>query len=62
MHNPAVFKDPEVFNPSRFLDADGKVQAHPHLIPFLTGKRFCLGLNSKVIYKSRSKMCVCFIV
>jgi len=58
MHNPAVFKDPEVFNPSRFLDADGKVQAHPHLIPFLTGKRFCLGqsLAEKSLYVFMSQL------
>ena len=45
MHNPAVFKDPEVFNPERFIDAEGKVKSHPHLIPFLTGKRLCLAFK-----------------
>ena len=37
--------DPEVFNPDRFIDVDGKVKSHPHLSPFLTGKRLCLGRN-----------------
>eukprot|EP00088_Acartia_fossae_P059682 TRINITY_DN7109_c0_g1_i5.p1 TRINITY_DN7109_c0_g1~~TRINITY_DN7109_c0_g1_i5.p1 ORF type:complete len:105 (-),score=20.58 TRINITY_DN7109_c0_g1_i5:103-417(-) len=58
MHNPAVFKDPTVFNPDRFLDADGNVKSHPHVIPFLTGKRTCLGssLAEKELYVFMSQL------
>merc|ERR1719239_1022754 len=43
MRNPAVFKEPELFNPDRFLDADGKLINSRDVIPFLVGKRVCLG-------------------
>nr|QTW43683.1 CYP3075/3034-out [Eurytemora affinis] len=43
MHNPEVFQDPLIFNPSRFLDESGKFQPNPNVIPFLVGKRICLG-------------------
>ena len=49
LHNdPAFWKDPEVFRPERFLDADGGVVPadHPHrkhLMPFGAGPRVCLG-------------------
>ncbi|XP_023347481.1 cytochrome P450 2C15 [Eurytemora carolleeae] len=43
MHNPEVFKDPLIFNPSRFIDESGKFQPNPNVIPFLVGKRICLG-------------------
>jgi len=45
MHNPEVFQDPCTFNPDRFLTEDGKFKSHPHVIPFLVGKRACLGLS-----------------
>ncbi len=41
--NPATFPDPEKFDPSRYIDKDGKFQPHPKIIPFGIGKRKCLG-------------------
>ncbi|CAL1263847.1 unnamed protein product [Larinioides sclopetarius] len=41
-HDPAVYKEPEKFNPSRFLQTEGKKR--PELpILFGVGKRSCLG-------------------
>ena len=37
------FKDPHIFNPSRFLDKNGEFFTPPELIPFGVGKRACLG-------------------
>uniref|UniRef100_A0A452R4R1 Cytochrome P450 family 2 subfamily S member 1 n=1 Tax=Ursus americanus TaxID=9643 RepID=A0A452R4R1_URSAM len=41
LHDPEVFKQPEEFNPDRFLDADGRFQNPTSLFP--PGKRVCLG-------------------
>ncbi|XP_035671783.1 cytochrome P450 2U1-like [Branchiostoma floridae] len=42
--DPAAWPDPEVFDPSRFLDGDGKVVNNPpSFLPFSTGRRNCLG-------------------
>ncbi|XP_029833956.2 cytochrome P450 2C44 [Ixodes scapularis] len=43
--NPKVWKDPEVFNPSRFLKGDGSglIAKPKHFVPFSTGKRMCPG-------------------
>jgi len=43
LHNPDLFPNPLKFDPNRFLDANGKVFRDPKLIPFLAGKRMCLG-------------------
>ncbi|XP_033744152.1 cytochrome P450 2B19-like [Pecten maximus] len=41
--NPGIFQDPGKFNPSRFLDSDGKVCGTDHVIPFFFGRRVCMG-------------------
>jgi len=43
MQNKDVFDNPDLFNPDRFLDGEGRFRSSPHVIPFLVGKRFCLG-------------------
>ncbi len=40
--NEKVFPNPEKFDPTRFIK-DGQFQPHPHIIPFGTGKRRCVG-------------------
>ena len=43
-YDPTYWKDPERFDPNRFYDADKNVYVpNERLIPFLIGKRFCLG-------------------
>ena len=37
LHDPEVFKQPEEFNPGRFLDADGKFKKHEAFLPFSLG-------------------------
>uniref|UniRef100_A0A336MQD5 CSON015291 protein n=1 Tax=Culicoides sonorensis TaxID=179676 RepID=A0A336MQD5_CULSO len=37
------WKDPEKFDPTRFLSEDGQFVMSSNLIPFQTGKRMCLG-------------------
>ncbi|XP_040069866.3 steroid 17-alpha-hydroxylase/17,20 lyase, partial [Ixodes scapularis] len=41
--NPKLWKDPEAFDPSRFLTADGSglIAKPEHLVPFSVGKRMC---------------------
>lgn len=38
-----VWTNPDVFNPDRFLDENGKVVRRDAVIPFSLGKRSCLG-------------------
>ncbi|CAL1272909.1 unnamed protein product [Larinioides sclopetarius] len=43
-HDPRYWKDPDIFNPERFLSPDGKrVVKSPHYMPFSIGKRSCPG-------------------
>lgn len=42
--DPTLWKDPELFNPDRFLSADGtKIVKPDFFIPFGVGRRVCLG-------------------
>ena len=42
MHDPDLFKDPEHFNPKRFIDWNGKFVQDERVIYFGTGKRRCV--------------------
>lgn len=44
-HDPALWKEPKKFIPSRFLNKDGSILTHKpeFLIPFSTGRRSCPG-------------------
>ena len=42
-HDPKHYKDPDVFNPNRYIDESGKFVTDERVIPFGTGKRACLG-------------------
>nr|QST15065.1 CYP370A3 protein [Diaphanosoma celebensis] len=41
--DPVYWDDPEVFDPTRHLDVEGKIIRTDHLIPFGAGKRSCPG-------------------
>ena len=46
MDNPEIYPQPDRFDPSRFLESDGKTfnkTAMDHLVPFSLGKRQCAG-------------------
>ena len=45
MHDPAHWNNPAQFNPERFLDEAGNFRKNDRCIPFLIGKRYCLGQN-----------------
>ena len=43
-HDEAYWNEPEKFDPSRFLDEDGKFTGiPPSFKPFGTGRRVCIG-------------------
>lgn len=42
-HDPQLWKEPEIFNPERFLTSSGKVVRPNHLIPFSIGRTSCPG-------------------
>ncbi|XP_063915643.1 cytochrome P450 2U1-like [Zophobas morio] len=50
--DPKVYKDPEEFHPERFLDKDGRFCKSELLLPFLTGKRICVGEELAIIIMS----------
>ena len=43
MHNKSYWTDPEEFRPERFLDPNGCFQRDERCIPFMIGKRHCIG-------------------
>ncbi|KAL3887171.1 hypothetical protein ACJMK2_027121 [Sinanodonta woodiana] len=43
LRDPSTFKDPDVFRPERYLDADGHLTKPEEYIPFSIGRRVCLG-------------------
>merc|ERR1711953_523294 len=43
MNDPKHWDKPEEFNPDRFLDAEDNFKKNDRCIPFLVGKRYCLG-------------------
>ncbi|KAF1764546.1 hypothetical protein GCK72_004495 [Caenorhabditis remanei] len=43
MNDPEIFENPEVFNPSRFLDDGMNVKKIDEFLPFSIGRRQCLG-------------------
>ncbi|KAL3887053.1 hypothetical protein ACJMK2_027009 [Sinanodonta woodiana] len=45
LHDPSTFKDPDVFRPERYLDADGHISKPEEHIPFSIGRRACIGEN-----------------
>ena len=43
LRDPSHFKDPDVFNPERFINSEGKFINDERVIAFGIGKRACLG-------------------
>ncbi|XP_028832552.1 cytochrome P450 2U1 [Denticeps clupeoides] len=41
--DPTVWDNPDDFNPTRFLDEEGKLLRNEHFIPFGIGRRVCMG-------------------
>lgn len=41
--DPTLWEEPDKFNPSRFIDSEGKVNKPEYFIPFGVGRRMCLG-------------------
>ncbi len=44
-HDPDVFKNPNCFDPTNFLDSNGEVLRTPNFVAFGIGRRVCVGDN-----------------
>lgn len=42
-HNPAIWENPEKFDPERFSPAQVKARPKHHYMPFISGPRMCIG-------------------
>ena len=45
MNDPEYWEEPSKLMPERFLDAEGNFIKDERLIPYLVGRRQCLGMN-----------------
>jgi len=43
LHDPEYWKNPEEFNPDRFMDAEGRFVKDERVVAFSLGKRYCPG-------------------
>jgi 26-hydroxylase len=41
--DPNLWDEPKKFNPSRFIDENGKIRRPEYFMPFGVGRRMCLG-------------------
>lgn len=41
--DPNLWEEPKKFNPSRFIDENGKIKRPEFFMPFGVGRRMCLG-------------------
>ncbi len=53
--SPKEWPDPEVFNPQRFLNAEGQFETRAGWLPFSTGKRVCVG---ETVAKTDMLLCI----
>ena|ERR1700712_3497835 len=45
LRDPAIWKDPEAFNPDRFINPATKEISDKYYVPFSRGPRACVGQN-----------------
>ena len=64
MTNPEYFPDPQSFDPGRYITEDGKFKPSPHIQPFGSGRRKCLGetLARMNVYLFFTGILSCFTV
>lgn len=52
-HDPLYYKDPDVFDPDRFLEENKKLRDNYTFLPFGEGPRICIGkslINAPIEY------------